>query len=52
MPMDLRLDQLQELLSRWGYLVVFTAMLLENAGVPLPGETITLLGATRRAAAS
>ncbi len=44
MPMDLRLDQLQELLSRWGYLVVFTAMLLENAGVPLPGETITLLG--------
>lgn len=44
MPMDLSLDQLQELLSRWGYLVVFTAMLLENAGVPLPGETITLLG--------
>ncbi|MFS6827932.1 DedA family protein [Cyanobium sp. ATX-6F1] len=42
--MDLSLDQLQELLSRWGYLVVFTAMLLENAGVPLPGETITLLG--------
>ena len=32
------------LLKQWGYAVVFAAMLLENAGVPLPGETITLLG--------
>jgi membrane protein DedA with SNARE-associated domain len=31
-------------LGRWGYLVIFTAMLLENAGLPLPGETVTLLG--------
>ena len=40
------LDQapLQELLHRWGYGVIFVAMLLENAGVPLPGETVTLLG--------
>ena len=38
------LDQLQELIGRWGYLVIFGAMLLENAGLPLPGETITLLG--------
>ena len=29
---------------RWGYGVIFGAMLLENAGVPLPGETVTLLG--------
>ncbi|MCP9848581.1 DedA family protein [Cyanobium sp. Morenito 9A2] len=43
-PMDVSTDQLQELLSRWGYVVVFSAMLLENAGVPLPGETVTLLG--------
>ncbi|MCP9817759.1 DedA family protein [Synechococcus sp. GreenBA-s] len=35
---------LQALLGRWGYLVVFVGMLLENAGLPLPGETLTLLG--------
>ena len=35
---------LQGLLQHWGYWVVFGAMLLENAGVPLPGETVTLLG--------
>lgn len=32
------------LLQQWGYALVFAAMLLENAGLPLPGETITLLG--------
>lgn len=32
------------LLKQWGYALVFAAMLLENAGLPLPGETITLLG--------
>jgi len=36
--------ELQSLLGRWGYLVIFAGMLLENAGLPLPGETITLLG--------
>ncbi|WP_216904671.1 DedA family protein [Synechococcus sp. CCY 9618] len=35
---------LQSLIQDWGYWVVFGAMLLENAGVPLPGETVTLLG--------
>ncbi|MFM7642588.1 MAG: DedA family protein [Cyanobium sp.] len=35
---------LQELLRQWGYGVIFLAMLLENAGLPLPGETVTLLG--------
>lgn len=35
---------LQDVLGRWGYLLIFAAMLLENAGVPLPGETVTLLG--------
>lgn len=35
---------LQDVLGRWGYLVIFGAMLLENAGVPLPGETVTLMG--------
>ena len=38
------LAELQGLLGRWGYLVIFAGMLLENAGLPLPGETITLLG--------
>jgi len=35
---------LQEVIRRWGYVVIFAAMLLENAGLPLPGETVTLLG--------
>ena len=36
--------RLQEWLQQWGYGVSFLAMLLENAGLPLPGETVTLLG--------
>lgn len=35
---------LQQLIQSWGYGVVFGAMLLESAGLPLPGETVTLLG--------
>ena len=38
------LETLRDLLLRWGYGVIFVAMLLENAGLPLPGETVTLLG--------
>jgi membrane protein DedA with SNARE-associated domain len=38
------LSDLQALLGRWGYVVVFVGMLLENAGLPIPGETLTLLG--------
>jgi membrane protein DedA with SNARE-associated domain len=34
----------QNVLQQWGYGVIFGAMLLENAGLPLPGETVTLLG--------
>lgn len=37
------LQQLQSLLAQWGYWVVFAGMLLENAGLPLPGEALTLL---------
>ncbi len=37
-------NTLESLLQHWGYWVVFGAMLLENAGLPLPGETVTLLG--------
>ena len=45
--MSLALDdlhRLEVLLGRWGYAVIFVGMLLENAGLPLPGETLTLLG--------
>jgi membrane protein DedA with SNARE-associated domain len=35
---------IEELLNTWGYGVVFAAMVLESAGLPLPGETVTLLG--------
>ena len=38
------LETLRQWLQHWGYGVIFAAMLLENAGVPLPGETVTLLG--------
>ena len=42
--MDFSSQDLLELLGRWGYGVIFVGMLLENAGLPLPGETLTLLG--------
>jgi membrane protein DedA with SNARE-associated domain len=35
---------LEDLLNTWGYGAVFAAMVLESAGLPLPGETVTLLG--------
>ena len=38
------LTSVQSLLKSGGYGVVFAAMLLESAGLPLPGETVTLLG--------
>lgn len=43
-PELLDLATVSALLRQWGYGLVFVAMLLENAGLPLPGETITLLG--------
>jgi len=42
--MEFSSQVLVELLGRWGYGVIFAGMLLENAGLPLPGETLTLLG--------
>ena len=38
------IETLTGLLRDWGYWLIFGSMLLENAGVPLPGETVTLLG--------
>ena len=34
-----------ELFGRYGYAVVFVGVLLENAGLPVPGETVLLAGA-------
>ncbi|HWF86874.1 MAG TPA: DedA family protein [Vicinamibacterales bacterium] len=34
-----------DLFARYGYAVVFVGVLLENAGVPVPGETALLAGA-------
>jgi membrane protein DedA with SNARE-associated domain len=36
---------LTDLFARYGYAVVFIGVLLENAGAPVPGETILLAGA-------
>ncbi len=42
--MEFSSHDLLELLGRWGYGVIFVGMLLESAGLPLPGETLTLVG--------
>jgi len=38
------LETLQAAAHQFGYGAVFIGILLENTGIPLPGETITLLG--------
>lgn len=38
------LETIQELAKVYGYWVVFLGIALENTGIPLPGETITLVG--------
>lgn len=38
------LETIQHLAHEYGYGAVFFGILLENAGVPLPGETITIVG--------
>jgi membrane protein DedA with SNARE-associated domain len=40
----LTLESLENLAHEYGYWVVFLGIMLENTGVPLPGETITLVG--------
>jgi membrane protein DedA with SNARE-associated domain len=36
---------LQHLLASYGYIAVTVAIMLESIGIPLPGETVLLLGA-------
>ena len=38
------LDSVQELAHHYGYWAVFLGIAIENMGIPLPGETITLVG--------
>lgn len=40
----LALEQIKELAQEYGYWAVFTGIALENTGVPIPGETITIVG--------
>lgn len=38
------LETIQEIAQHYGYWAVFGGILLENLGIPLPGETVTLVG--------
>ncbi|GAB4281390.1 MAG: DedA family protein [Oscillatoriaceae cyanobacterium] len=38
------LETIQEIAHQYGYWAVFLGILVENAGIPLPGETITIVG--------
>lgn len=38
------LEALQEFAHQYGYWAVFVGILLENLGIPLPGETVTVVG--------
>lgn len=45
MALDLiSLERIQEFAQQYGYWTVLGGIMLENAGVPLPGETIVLVG--------
>ncbi|MDX2099213.1 MAG: DedA family protein [Leptolyngbyaceae cyanobacterium bins.59] len=37
-------ETIEQIADRYGYLSVFVGILLENLGIPIPGETITLAG--------
>ena len=38
------LEKIQEIAHHYGYWAIFIGILLENLGIPLPGETVTLVG--------
>ncbi|MBW4554487.1 MAG: DedA family protein [Trichormus sp. ATA11-4-KO1] len=38
------LENIQEFAHQYGYWAIFLGILLENLGIPLPGETVTLVG--------
>lgn len=40
----LSLENIQDIARQYGYWAVFIGIALENTGIPIPGETITLVG--------
>jgi membrane protein DedA with SNARE-associated domain len=38
------LENLQDIAHEYGYWAIFCGILLENMGIPIPGETVTLVG--------
>jgi membrane protein DedA with SNARE-associated domain len=38
------LETVKEIAHQYGYWSVFLGIMLENAGIPIPGETVTLVG--------
>jgi membrane protein DedA with SNARE-associated domain len=40
----LSLETIQEIAKQYGYLAVFLGIALESLGIPIPGETITIVG--------
>lgn len=38
------LENIQEFAHQYGYWAIFVGILLENLGLPIPGETVTLVG--------
>lgn len=40
----LSLEAIEEIAQQYGYWAVFLGILLENVGLPIPGETVTLAG--------
>lgn len=38
------LDLVQDIAREYGYWAIFCGILLENMGIPIPGETVTLVG--------
>lgn len=40
----LSLEQIKELAHEYGYWAVFAGIAIENTGIPIPGETITIVG--------
>lgn len=38
------LDNIQDIAHQYGYWAVFVGIAIENMGIPLPGETITIVG--------
>lgn len=44
MTEPISLDFIEEIARQYGYWAVFLGISLENAGIPIPGETITVVG--------